>query len=177
MKKYLICLSVFLFALSSLLFVACDETSQSSDKIQQKQQEKILAEGTSAVGMPSIKNFREKRIMKDIYELRDQDGIVTYTYIFSDMTGKYTFIGESIGYGIPAATQFTNPEKAQRAYGGHYYTLPQADPNGLFSPAAAEGTWIMMYDSESKQAKPQYIESRISVFTYKLPEKLVIAGY
>ena len=170
MRKNLICFIIALFSLTVIL-VSCD-FPQSSDDIQQAQQEKILAEGTSAVGMPAIKNFREKRILKDIYELRDQEGLVTYTYIFSDMTGKFTYIGETIGYGIPYATQFTNPQKVDGVV-----TIAQADPNGLFSPANAEGTWILMADTVLKTALPQYIESRISVFTSKLPACLVIAGY
>ena len=57
----------------------CDMSS--SDSIQREQQEKILAEGTAQVGMPAIKNFRERKILKDILELRDQEGLVTYTYL------------------------------------------------------------------------------------------------
>ena len=155
-----------------LMFTAC-EFNQSSDDIQKVQQEKILAEGTAAVPMPNIKNFREKRLLKDIIERRDQEGLITYTYIYSEMQGKYTYIGQSIGYGIPAATQFTNPQKSEHST----LALPQADPNGLFSPASAEGTWIMIYDPVAKEALPQYIESRISVFTYKIPARLVIGGY
>ncbi len=163
---------VLFFVISGLFITACDEQSN-SDETQKAQQEKILAEGTSAVGMPAIKNFREKRILKDIIELRDQNGLVTYTYIFSEMTGKYTYIGETIGYGIPCATQFTNPMKVVYSAA----VINQADPNGLFSPASAEGTWVMMLNPDKKTAEPQYIESRISVFTYKLRPSLVIAGY
>jgi hypothetical protein len=160
----LICLAIMLSAST------CD--APDSDEVQKKQQETILAEITAAVGMPAIKNAREKRILKDIYELRDQEGLVTYTYIFCEATGKYTYIGETIGYGISCATQFTNPQKIE-----HYTAIPQADPNGLFSPTSAEGTWVMMYDPINKKASPQYIESRISVFTFRLPARLVMAGY
>ncbi|MEI6529479.1 MAG: hypothetical protein WCN88_03730 [Candidatus Falkowbacteria bacterium] len=173
MKKSSICLLLISFIFVSTVFVSCDE---SSDAVQREQQEKILAEGTSAVGMPAIKNFREKRILKDIIELRDQNGLITYTYIFSEMTGKYTYIGETIGYGIPCATQFTNPVKVTGSM-DHRAVINQADPNGLFSPASAEGTWVMMLNTDKKTAEPQYIESRISVFTYKLRPSLVIAGY
>jgi hypothetical protein len=162
---------VFMFSVV-LLFTACEFTPNSDD-IQRRQQEVILKEGTASIGMPAIKNFREKRILKDIIERRDQDGLVTYTYVYSEMQGKYTYIGQSIGYGISAATQFTNPQKSEYST----LALPQADPNGLFSPTSAEGTWIMIYDPAAKEALPQYIESRISVFTYKIPARLVIGGY
>jgi hypothetical protein len=153
---------------------ACDPAPPSSDDIQREQQEKILQEGTSAVGMPGVKNFREKRLLKDIIELRDQEGLTTYTYIVAEMTGKLIFLGESIGYGIPAATQFTNPSKYERVSvsgGGYgYQTLPQADPNGLFSPASAEGTWVMMLNKANGKAQPVYIEPRVIVSPFKIDQ-------
>ena len=138
----------------------------SSDYIQQKQQEKILLEGSAQIGMPSIKNFREKKLLKDILELRDQEGLVTYTYIVAENTGKLIFLGESIGYGVSAATQFTNPMKIELNTSYHA-TLPQADPNGLFSPSSAEGTWVMMLNPETHKVTPVYIEPRIIVSTFK----------
>lgn len=161
-----ICLAI------SLLCTGCNERQQSSDDIQRDQQERILQEGTSAVGMPAIKNFREKRLLKDIIEMRDQNALTTYTYIVAEMTGKLVFLGESVGYGIPAATQFTNPQKYERVNvsgGGYgYQTLPQADPNGLFSPADADGTWVMMKDPRGPNVVPVYVEPRVIVSPFKL---------
>jgi len=174
MKKTL---SYFVVMFSVVFMLTSCDGTPSSDEVQRDQQEKILAEGTASIGMPSIKNFREKKLYKDIIERRDQNGLVTYTYVYSEMQGKYTFIGESIGYGIPAATQFTSPSKVEYHSSTGYAVVPQADPNGLFSPASAEGTWIVIYDPIAKEALPQYIESRISVFTYKLPARLVIGAY
>jgi hypothetical protein len=88
------------------------------------------------------------------------------------MSGKLVFVGESIGYGIPAATQFTNPqkiaEKSSYQSAMAYAILPQADPNGLFSPASAEGTWIILKDPHGNATKPVYIEPRIIVSPFKL---------
>jgi hypothetical protein len=145
----------------------CDKPS--SDDVQRQQQERILQEGTSQTGMPAIKNFRERKLLKDIYELRDQNGLVTYTYIVAENTGKFVFVCNSIGYGISAATEYTNPQKIDYSY-AHYVVIPQADPNGLFSPATAEGTWVMCANPEKKgAAEPQYIEPRVIVTTFKLP--------
>lgn len=142
---------------------------KNSDDVQKDQQERILAEGTAQIGMPAIKNFREKKILKDIYELRDQEGLTTYTYVFNEFNGKLVFLGESIGYGIPAATQFTNPQKiAASLYEGGYVILPQADPNGLFSPDSAEGTWVLLKDPHSSKVSPIYVEPRIIVSPFKL---------
>lgn len=158
--KYVLFLLVLVFSLSG-----CGEPS--SDQKQSAQQERILMEGTNSIGMPSIVNFRERRLLKDILELRDQDGISTYTYIVAEQTGKFIFLCDSIGYGLPAATQFTNPQKLDMG-AGHYVVLPQADPNGLFSPSSAEGTWVMCVDSTKKKALPTYVEPRIITSPYKL---------
>lgn len=48
--------------------------------------------------------------------------------------------------------------------------LPQADPNGLFSPAPAEGTWVLLKDPNGTDTKPVDIEPRIAVSPFKLPE-------
>ena len=159
---------ILLLTLPLLLLTGCFESS--SDRVQQDQQERILMEGTQQIGMPAIKNFRERRLLKDIIELRDQDGLTTFTYVFSQGLGKFVFFCDSIGYGIPAATQFTNPQKVT-SYAGHPVVLPQADPNGLFSPASADATWVMCLDPVRKKAMPQYIEDKITVTTFKLEQK------
>lgn len=142
--------------------------NSSSDSIQSKQQEKILQEGSSQVGMPAIKNFRERKLVKDILEMRDQTGLTTHTYLWSDVQGKLVFFCESIGYGIPYATQFTNPQKIEDYTSAGYAILPQADPNGLFSPSSAEGTWVMCKDPNGKDVRPTYVEPRVVVSQFKL---------
>lgn len=169
--------SVALLMFVMLMMVACGETSNSDSK-QREQQEKILEEATAQTGMPAIKNFRERKLLKVILELRDHEGLITYTYLenmnpvivrgFTALGGKLTFLGESIGYGIPYATQYTNPEKPLYTGRADASIIPQADPNGLFSPASAEGTWIILRDPSSKDAKPIYVEPRIVVFPFKL---------
>lgn len=161
--------------LIALILMACNERPPSSDDTQRWAQEKILAEGTAQTGMPAIHNFRERKIVKDLYELRDMDGLVTYTYLFSSMQGKFVLLGQSVGYGIPAATQYTNPDKVTYA-GATASVLSQADPNGLFSPSSAEGTWVMMLNPKTKKVEPQYIEERILVTTFKIPPALVLGG-
>jgi hypothetical protein len=158
----------FLFALCiAVTLCSCAKREQSSDETQSDTQEKILAEGTAQTGMPAIKNFRERKMLKDILELRDQNGLTTYTYLWNEMQGKLVFFGETIGYGIPYATQYTNPQKPNYDYHGNF-TLPQADPNGLFSPASAEGTWVLLKDPNGKDVRPVYIEPRIIVSPFQL---------
>lgn len=155
--------SVAVLATLGLTLTGCIEAN--SDDLQRSQQEQILREGSAQTGMPAIKNFRERKLLKQIIEMRDQDGLVTYTYTVPETTGRPVFLCNSIGYGLPAATQYTNPEKYEMSGA----TLPQADPNGLFSPSSAEGTWVMCSDpSGSGKTRPVYVEPRIIVSPFKL---------
>lgn len=171
MKKkiitFVLCCFMFVGLSASTNQADSCEYTPSSDQIQKNQQEVLLKEATSQIGMPAIKNFREKKILKDILELRDQDGLTTYTYLYNEMNGKLIFFGETIGYGIPYSTQFTNPQKIEVRYAGNP-VIPQADPNGLFSPASSEGTWVLMKDPNGGKVLPIYIEPRIVVSPFKL---------
>lgn len=166
-----------LAALSGLVIFVCLLASlgacktRDSDDLQNQQQERILAEGTAQTGMPGIHNFRERKMLKQIFELRDQEGLVTYTYFWSSMTGQLVPFCDSIGYGFPAATQYTSPMKWDH-YNGNPYTLPQADPNGLFSPNSAEGTWIMCKDPQGAEARPVYVEERIVVSPFRMVRQI-----
>lgn len=162
-------MKTILAVLLVMVLSGCDFTDHSSDGKQRAQQETMLQEATSAVGMPAIKNFRERRLLKDILELRDQTGLATFTYLWNEINGKRVFLCNSIGYGIPYATQFTNPQKPWISAGGsHSMAMAQADPNGLFSPASAEGTWVMCKDPHGKDVKPIYVEPRIIVSPFNL---------
>jgi hypothetical protein len=167
LQKFTISAPLLALVLFCCMGVDDCEPQHSSDTIQQAQQERILQEGTSAVGMPAIKNFREKREMKEILEMRDQEGLVTYTYTFSEQTGKFTFFCNSIGYPIPYATQFTNPQKISVERTQYGLVIPQADPNGLFSPASADGTWVLC--THGKKAGVVYVEPKVTTLPFPLP--------
>lgn len=100
-----------IIALPLLALAACAEPQQSSDTLANQQQERLSKQSVQAVGLPAIVNFQEKRILKDILELRDQPNLVTYTYI-TDMGGHLHKVCDSIGYGVPYATQYTSPPEA-----------------------------------------------------------------
>lgn len=146
---------------------SCEVTQETNDKLA-IQQEQLMQEANAQTGMPAIKNFQERKMMKMILELRDQENLVCYAYIVPEMTGKPVFLGKCIGYGLPYATQYTNPEKTYGSYQGGYEILPQADPNGLFMPASADGTWLLMIDPDTKEPRPVYIESKVLVSPFKL---------
>ena len=168
-------LKYFLAALPLLTLAACEPkpAQQSSDKIQNAQQERLSKQAVQSVGLPAIVNFQEKRILKDILELRDQPNLVTYTYI-TDLNGGLHEVCDSIGYGVPYATQYTSPEKPVWNGGdshegaGANIAMPQADPNGLFSPSSADGTWVLCKVPGKDEVKPVYVEPRIITSPFPL---------
>ena len=58
-----------------------------SDTIQRRQQERVLREGTAQSGMPAITNFRERKLVKMLLEMRDQENLITYTYTYAEASG------------------------------------------------------------------------------------------
>jgi hypothetical protein len=151
MKKVLALIAV------ATLLTACDG-NPSSRQIEAAKQEEMSLRAVQSVGMPAITNYAEKRMMKDILELRDQMQ-PTITYV-TDMNGRLHKRCNSVGYGLPYATQYTNPQMRLSGQNGNV-VLPQADPNGLYSPASAEGTWVMCVFNG--KPKPVYIEDRVTV--------------
>jgi len=171
-----------------LVLTACNYQPSSSD-IQRDRQETQVREGIAEVGIPAIKNFRMLKLLKDIEEMQDQEGLVTYTYVenmvptvvhgHTTRGGKFTFFCDSFGYPIPYATQFSAPESMQRYHlpagkgTGQTLTygvtrLPQTEPNGLFMPASADGTWVVCKDPESDKVGVIYSEPKLATFPFKL---------
>jgi len=160
MKKVLLALVLV------MSLVSC-KYEPTADEIDRQKQEKILQEGQRQTGMPAIVNYQEKKNLKTIYELRDNNKLINYAYLFNNMTGKLIFIGKCIGYGIPYATQYSNPQKVYHEGSQYGLILPQAEPNGLFMPADARGTWVLLLDKDG-QPHPVYIEPDVIVSPFPL---------
>ncbi len=163
-------MSILVAVMSAVCLVACQPIHQNtSDEVQRQAQEQLSEAGNSTVGMPAITQFAEKRMMKDILELRDQMK-PTITYLVG-MNGDLHKMCDSVGYGLSGGTQYTNPQRVAKytetpEHGN--ITLPQADPNGLFSPATAEGTYVMCVNPKTGKAEPIYSEPRVIVSPFPL---------
>ncbi len=175
MKKWFIALAIVVFAGVTLIAAGCNDAPKTADSAQRDRQEKLQSDEANQVGMPDIKNFREAKILKDLYEKRDQMDLATYTYVYNEMSGKFVFLGESVGYGIPYSTQFSNPDKVEYHgdQGAGNVVIPQAEPNGLFTPSSTEGTWVMLKDPNGSGVTPVYVEPRVLVSQFKLPDSIV----
>jgi hypothetical protein len=155
---------------ASVTTLSCDEPN-TTDRAQTLLQQQSLAQAHEKVGMPAITNWQEKRFMKDLYELRDK-AIATHSYIVNEMNGCLVYLGPSVGYGMPYSTQYSSPESDIFNVGGSsgvHHNVPQAEPNGLFMPSSADGTWIMLVDpTDNAKTMPVYIEPRVVVSPFRL---------
>ena len=83
MKKIMLLMMVVLM----FMFIGC-EVTQSTDQKQEAQTEQLTAEAQRQVGMPDVVNFQQRKLMKMIFELQDQENLICYAYIKSDYQGK-----------------------------------------------------------------------------------------
>lgn len=177
MKKIIILLTlVLLFAM-----VGC-QANVTTDMQQAEETEMLMNEINNQVGLPNINNYYEKKTLKEIYELRDDSSLVTYTYTTA-LDGKKVFQFQSIGYGLPMSVQYSNPSKytgvttkqvindGGRDWTWDYVVMPQAEPNGLFMPEGLSATWVMRINEDGSR-EPVYMEEVITVTQTKLPRRL-----
>lgn len=138
----------------------------SGNSIINRQQRIVDKQAALQVGFPAIHNFAEKQEYKLIYELRDHF-FPTITYV-KGMHGHLHKMCDSVGYGIPYSTQYSNPDRRVIRDNMHNYTIPQADPNGLYSSSSTHATWVLCYDQTSKRIEPVYSEPNIIVSQFPL---------
>ena len=162
MKRSMLFMIPFL-AVFMMANEGCDSNSAELDM--QKKTQKLMKEANNQIGMPNIVNFTERKFAKMILELRDEE-MTTYSY-FMDMYGNLHFLCNSIGYGLNASVQYTNPDKVSRASSGGYAVLPQADPNGLYMPQGLSATYVLCVGKD-KQVHPVYSEPNLIVSPFKL---------
>jgi hypothetical protein len=160
---------ITLFAVAASLAGCMEENV--SDKREREQTALLTEQASTQVGMPGITRFTEKRNLKMLYELRDNPKLTTIAYIV-DLNGKLHRFCDALGYGFPYATQFTNPQRDTYypvATGTtSHFQMPQPEPNGLFMPAAADGTWVMCLNPETKEMHPVYVEPRVIISPFPL---------
>lgn len=159
----------------AIVLVSCDATptTPSADQRDRAATEQLAQQATVQVGWPGITNFTEKRLVKMLYELRDNPNLVTYSYYLDLNGGKHKLCPTtSIGYGIPYSVQYTNAQKPLW-YGDSYHavagvTIGQPEPNGLFPPATADGTWIICLSPDGQSLMPLYVEPHVIVSQFPM---------
>lgn len=158
---------IVLLLLLALILSGCD-VGTGTDGVQRQHTEAMVIEAHARVGMPAINNFTERRFAKYLLELRDSE-VTTYSYYLDRNGGKH-FLCQSVGYGIPYAVQFVNPERLVRVRLNWEspFVLPQPEPNGLFQPDALSATWVLCSDPAGEGVRPIYFEPELIVSPFRL---------
>ena len=155
-----------------LSLTACQpDDSQNAENDQAQKTEQLQDEANRQLGMPDIVNFQERRMAKQILELRDTT-ISTHTYLVNQMKGCLVYMGNSIGYGLPYAVQYTNPQRIAKftetpEHGN--VTLPQADPNGLYMPITS---LIFEYRPSLRLIHWRGTELPLNYYTFRLNNQI-----
>jgi len=173
MKKIKILLIMLLVIIVALSLSGCVE--QTSVGIEEKYTANQMKEMNAQVGMPVMFNFNEKKLAKQIFELRDKADLITYAYTVN-LDGQYVYLGKCIGFGLPYSVQYTNPEKIigdPYRYQSGGKVVPQADPNGLYMPEGLSATWLVLVNEDTGKREVIYAEPEIVVTQSKLPKRLV----
>jgi len=148
-----------------LMFLLCSaENCDASDQREHADVERQQDVYTRMQPPPAFDWSLERHIMVELYRARNT-AVTTYSYVISPYTGKILAFCPSLGYPIPATTQLTNPMK----YAYQSATLPQAEPNGLYTPSDTHATWVMCLGPEGK-VEPAYWEHDVMTFTRPMTE-------
>lgn len=164
-------ISAALISAAAISLAACGRGTSADDR-NTLRQEKALQQASVTVGIANITNFTEKGLANKILELRDQPNLATFTYV-QGIDGTLKCLGHSIGFGLPYSAQTTSPQKLVAEY-AHYpdgttssaatiQTMPQPEPNGLFMPDSADGTWVILVNEADGKPFVLYVEPKITV--------------
>lgn len=167
----LIAVGMTLFG-TTVFAMSWTQGATSADNIQAQQTATLAKEAAMQTGMPGVTNFTEKKAVKWLYELRDEPNYRTYTYIVT-MTGQFVKICDSVGYGINASIQYSNPGRPQEVHTSGQGSNPavvvsQPEPNGLFMPEGLAATYVMCVDEGSDDVKAVYVEPEVIVSPFPI---------
>jgi hypothetical protein len=109
--------------------------------------------------IPTFDFSLERARIIQLYEAR-MNAAQTWS-VWRSQTGVVEGDCPSSGYPLPYGVQLTSPE----VYSQNGTTLPQAEPNGLFTNGiTTNGTWVFCITDGA--IAPVYVETYVSVFSY-----------
>lgn len=153
----------------------CDE-KPSAAQVEQRGQDAQMGQFLRNQPVPSFDWSLERHMLIALYAAR-QRATSTFSVVQSEYTGKILWSCASIGFPLPYAAQLTNPRQivttSQAAGIGNHFAdgvVAQQEPNGLFTPAQSEATWVPCVDDQG-QITPVYEEKRVTVFLRPMREQ------
>jgi hypothetical protein len=164
LKSLSLPMSLLAIALSGMTWlIGCEDMQPDANQRESQtvnNQQKVYTENQPA---PVFDWSLERHLFVELYEARNK-AVTTYTYKQSPYTGHIMWSCPSIGFPIQANAQLTNPQTDT------YYTsssqahmsMPQAEPNGLYTSPSTSGTFVMCVTKRGKVA-PRYEEGEVTV--------------
>lgn len=166
---------------AAALLAGCGAESDPAASRQAKATRTAMNAADREIGMPRIKNFAQRKLLKNAYEDMDQTTLV-YVYVQS-LDGKFVCLGQAVGYGVSLGTQFTSSQYPQRIkvpYGdgegsmaGETFMVDQPEPNGLFQPTTGAATIVNLIDPSTGAARTALVEPNVVTTPSKLPASAV----
>lgn len=158
-------LAIFLGALA-LIFLAstassCDGTSE-AERNDRQVTDNQLDIYNKAQPVHTYNYSMPRDVMQQIYDAT-MSAHNTWTVFYS--YGQPIDMCPSVGFPIPGGTQLTSPGKTITTGSDGIATVPQAEPNGLYSPDSANaGTWVLcVYNGK---IEPRYAEPDVITFAH-----------
>lgn len=153
---------------------SCDEGNSPQQAKETNQVDKQQETYQNNQPVHSYNYSPERDALQQIYDARMRI-VDTWTVVYS--YGKPIHVSATKGYPIPYTTQLTNTQRALSngvsCSNCWAVTLPQAEPNGLFTGTTA-ATWILevrKLPGGGAETVPVYCESEVDAFPY--PVKIV----
>ncbi len=152
----------------------CDPKADTPSAVQQEQEitERSQDQLMRNQPIPTFDWSLERHLLIQLYGAR-QRATATFSFVQSEYTGKVLWSCPSLGFPLPYATQLTNsvqPIWDHDIHGTAGVTVALPEPNGLYPPASAEGTWVMCVDAKGR-ITPRYEERRVTVTVTPMTEK------
>lgn len=166
---------IILVAVLALAAVACGTptsgNANTNEATQVNRQQDIY---NKTQPIPLFDYSQDRATLLQIYSAKNE-ARQTWAVVFSN-NGVPLWSCPSIGFPIPTTTQLTNPD----SYGGGaygYFTLPQAEPNGLYTGDSL-ATYILCVRPNG-DVVPLYAEPLVMLFPFEIKivdGKVVDAG-
>lgn len=157
---------VLVITLLALFAAGCEGgAGEAADADAEQVDRQQLVYQRNGQGVPFFDFSQDRETLRQIYVLRNE-AVATHTIFTSNGTGQIVDDCPSIGYAIPADTQLTSPETGEYYHSGGVATLPQPEPNGLYSSQNTDGTWVICV--RDGREVPVYSELKLTTYPYPI---------
>lgn len=171
-NRTLVCCIVLTLAVMPFVTGCGEDTSSKGEIMMSQQVDRQQQHYANTQPIPWFDWSLERYLMIQLYTARN-NAVATWSYQWNSYLGLSTWDCASIGYPIPGGTQLDNPWRVQNSgssgISDNYWgvAIGQAEPNGLFPPATANGTYVMCLNPDGTIG-PVYEEDYMKAFPYPM---------